>query len=177
MDPATPVQQPSGIFWRTGLTPESNMTQHQPPVETVETGSSGSIHSAGSAHNAGSVGAVPTTPGGAPMMCLTSEQFMQLVKGAHRAPTLLPKPRCGGTDTTGTWTGRGIDQRGTDPSTKWARRQFIGDPLKRFQLETAITQHIQRGLNGMGGSHFAMAGEANSDKALIQHPLASTVCC
>ena len=67
----------------------------------------------------------------------------------------------------GTWTGRGIDQQGTAPSTKWARRQFRGDPLKRFQLEQAITTHIQRGLNGIGGSHFAMAGEASSDKALV----------
>ena len=73
----------------------------------------------------------------------------------------LDKPRVGGVDATGAWTGYGQDEQGQVPNSKACMREFYMDDHKLFSIQRDIEESCCKGLADKESVLMSMSSEPN----------------
>ena len=72
------------------------------------------------------------------------------------------KPRVGGVNEIGAWTGLGAGKKGLNPRSKDCMRKFRMDPSKDYQQMSLVETECRKGLAGTGKSLFCMTDEPDA---------------
>ncbi|CAB9499472.1 hypothetical protein SEMRO_62_G035250.1 [Seminavis robusta] len=99
----------------------------------------------------------------------TQDQLLELLRAAGRQRDAFPtleKPRVGGLNATGAWTGHGVGGEGTSPMSAQCMRDFKTDVIKNHQALSPIELKCKEGLSGSPDLLFSLPGEPNADKAV-----------
>ena len=72
------------------------------------------------------------------------------------------KPRVGGINENGAWTGYGAAQKGKNPRTKDCMRKFRMDPSKNYQQMSYVEAECRKGLSDTGKTLFCMTDEPDA---------------
>jgi hypothetical protein len=109
--------------------------------------------------------------GGAPLT-MTGDQLKALIdalapQGAPVSTAAALKPRVGGKNTVGSWTGSGAQGLGLHPKSGLCMRHFNGSELKAFQALNAVEEKCKAGLQSKGELVFGLPGETHYDKGAL----------
>ena len=107
----------------------------------------------------------------APSVTLTNDQLQALVVGLNQATQLatpaIQKPRVGGVNAVGAWTGEGAQGLGLHPKSGLCMRQFKASELKGYQALLSIEEKCKGGLQAKGDFVFGLPGEKHHDKGAL----------
>jgi len=120
-------------------------------------------------HTGAGTGAVPPTPSG---VNLTQDQFLSWMNLQNHvllqsavAARLAVKPRIGGTNAVGVWTGYGDNEEGLKPSSGMAFREFFTTAIKAHALQVVVNRACRGGLSNIPGAPlFSLPHEADGSK-------------
>ena len=89
-----------------------------------------------------------------------------LQSAVKKSPPTFKKPRVGGIDSTGVWTGRGSKSDANVPRSDWCyRASFSTCPVRSSEFLSKKREHIKGGLPKTGSALlFSSADEPNSDQ-------------
>ncbi len=76
------------------------------------------------------------------------------------------KPRVGGVDEIGAWTGKGAREEGLSPRTNNCYRKLCGDPVKSLGQISTIESGCRAGLKGINGPLFRQEHETGAEKVI-----------
>ena len=114
-------------------------------------------------------GASPSVPctSGAGNVFLSQQQLADLLaqmsKTSSNPARVLTKPRVGGLNPAGAWTGFGSGSQGKDPKSATCMRDFETTVVKSFAAMAPIEEKCQRGLRDAPELLFCMSDESNAN--------------
>ena len=102
------------------------------------------------------------TPADLMKMIISHQEFLKTLGSHKTSRTSLVKPRIGGEDITGMWTGHGASGLQKEPTSTHCMRMFDTDVLKNHQAMAPIQDFCKKGLRDSPELLFCMSDEPNA---------------
>ena len=156
------VRQPDEFMDDSSTSSAGPSNQQQPPAPTATPAPTTTPAPAAAPAPAPTVAGITLTP--EQLQQLLSTTIASSLSSQHKQLVKLNKPRVGGLDRQGVWTGYGRNDSGMEPMSYYCYRRFVYDDLKSMQYQASIEEQCKAGLRATNTVLFCRDTEPNAGK-------------